>query len=100
MVFAVTDLNAHQVSPAELAAHARGHRTVENRVHYVRDVTFKEDTRRTRIGVAPVVLGALPDLVHQALTATEGKNLASGRRAHTDPDKVSNSTASLQTVWI
>ena len=88
VVFAVTDLDAHQVSPAELAAHARGHWTVENRVHYVRDVTFREDARRTRTGVAPVVLGVLTDIARQALTATGWKNLASGRRAHTDPDKV------------
>ncbi|GHD26395.1 ISAs1 family transposase [Nocardiopsis kunsanensis] len=52
VVFAVTDLDAHQVSPAELAAHARGHWTVENRVHHVRDVTFHENARRTRAGRA------------------------------------------------
>lgn len=88
VVFAVTDLDAHQVSPAELAAHARGHWTVENQVHYVRDVTFKEDARRTRTGAAPVVLGVLTDIVRQALSAAEWKNLAAGRRAHIDPDKV------------
>lgn len=87
VVFAVTDLDAHEVSPAELAAYARGHWTVENRVHHVRDMTFKEDARRTRAGAAPVVLGCLTDIVRQALTAAEWKNLASARRAHTNPDK-------------
>ncbi|USY18679.1 ISAs1 family transposase [Nocardiopsis exhalans] len=102
VVFAVTDLDAHQVSPEELATHARGHWTVENRVHYVRDVIFKEDARRTRTGAAPVVLGCLTDIVRQALTAAGWKNLASGRRAHTDPDKVLelHVITPYQPVWI
>jgi hypothetical protein len=87
VVFAVLDLDAHEVSPAELAALPRGQWMVENRVHYVRDVTFKEDACRTRTGAAPVVLGCLTVIVRQALTAAGWKNLASGRRAHTNPDK-------------
>lgn len=102
VVFAVTDLDAHQVSPAELATHARGHWTVENRVYYVRDVTFKEDARRTCTGAASVVLGCLTDIVRQVLTAAGWKNLASGRRAHTDPDKVLELHGIIrdQPVWI
>ena len=102
VVFAVTDPDAHQVSPAELAAHARGHWTVENRVHYVRDVTFKKDARRTRTGAAPVVLGVMTDIVRQALTVAGWKNLAAGRRAHTDPDKVLelHGITRDQPVWI
>jgi predicted transposase YbfD/YdcC len=87
-VFAITDLDAHQVSPAELAAYARGHWTIENRVHHVRDVTFSEDARRTRKGTAPVVLGCVSDIVRQTFTARGWKNIASARRAHTNPDKV------------
>ncbi|MFD6096888.1 ISAs1 family transposase [Nocardiopsis flavescens] len=102
VVFAVTDLDAHQVCPAELAAHARGHWTVENRVHYVRDVTFREDARRTRTGAAPVVLGCLTDIVRQAPSATGWKNLASGHRAHTHPDKVFDlhGISRDQSAWI
>lgn len=102
VVFAVTDLDAHQVSPAELAAHARGHWTVENRVHYVRDVTWGEDVRRTRTGAAPAVLGCLTDIVRQALTGAGWKNLKSGRRAHINPDKTLDlySIARSHPVWI
>ncbi|MCY9787088.1 ISAs1 family transposase [Nocardiopsis sp. EMB25] len=102
VVFAVTDLDAHQVSPPELAAHARGHWTVENQVHYVRDVTFKEDVRRTRTGAAPVVLGCLTGIVRQALTAAGWKNLKSGRRTHTNPDKALelHGITRDQSVWI
>ncbi|MFW6639928.1 hypothetical protein ACOALZ_07765 [Nocardiopsis algeriensis] len=102
VVFAIIDLDTHQVCLAELAAHVRGYWTVEKRVHYVRDVTFKEDARRTRSGTAPVVLGCLTDIVRQALTAAGWKNLASGRRAHTDPDKALGLRGITrdQPVWI
>nr|WP_246404912.1 transposase [Nocardiopsis algeriensis] len=49
VVLAVTDLDARQVSPAELTAHARKRWTVENHVHHVRDVAFK----RTHAAPAP-----------------------------------------------
>ncbi|MDT0301314.1 ISAs1 family transposase [Streptomonospora wellingtoniae] len=85
-VFAVTDLPAHKARPAELADCLRGHWRVEA-VHHIRDVTWREDARRARTGMLPAVLGCLADIARQALTAAGWANLASGRRAHTDPDK-------------
>ncbi|MGW5875159.1 hypothetical protein ACWFMI_01210 [Nocardiopsis terrae] len=71
------------------------------RVHYVRDVTWGEDARRTRTGAAPVVLGCVTDIVRQALAAG-WKNLKSGRRAHTNPDKALalHGITRTQPVWI
>ncbi|MFW6642083.1 transposase [Nocardiopsis algeriensis] len=102
VVLAVTDLDARQVPPAELTAHARKRWTVEDRVHYVRNVAFKGDARRARTGAALVVLGCLTDIVRQALTAAGWKNLASGRRDHTGPDKALelHGTIRDQSVWI
>ncbi|WP_052745980.1 hypothetical protein [Allosalinactinospora lopnorensis] len=94
IIFAVTDLDAYQVRPVELVAHARGHWTVENRAHYVRDVTFNEGRRWSRTKTAPGVLGCVADISGQVLAAAGWKNLASGRRAHTNPDKVPASTES------
>ncbi|MBB6122244.1 hypothetical protein [Nocardiopsis algeriensis] len=54
---ASTDLDAHQISPVELTAHACGRWTVEDRVHHVRNVTWGEDKWRIRTGAAPAVLG-------------------------------------------
>ncbi|MFD5442495.1 transposase family protein [Streptomyces tendae] len=48
-VYAVTDLAAHQASPAEIAAWARGHWIIENAVHWTKDVTFAEDSSQIRI---------------------------------------------------
>ncbi|MFB8765315.1 hypothetical protein [Nocardiopsis alba] len=71
-------------------------------MRYVPDVTFHEDARRTRNGVAPVVLGYLTDITRQALAATGWKDLASGRRAHTDPAQALELHGIIrdQAIWI
>ena len=71
-------------------------------MRYVRDVTFQEDARRTRSGAAPVVLGCLTDIVRQRLNAAGWKNTQSGRRTHTDKDRVLDLHGIRQTqpVWI
>jgi hypothetical protein len=46
VVYLVTSLPTHQASPTLLAAFARQHWLVENRLHWVRDVTFGEDSAR------------------------------------------------------
>ena len=43
VVFGVTSLTADQVSPHRLLQMVRHHWHIENRLHYVRDVTFHED---------------------------------------------------------
>jgi len=43
VTYALTSLAASEVTPDELAALWRGHWTIENRRHYVRDVTLGED---------------------------------------------------------
>ena len=42
-VYAITDLRVHQAKPAQLAAWIRGHWSIENKIHWVRDVTYDED---------------------------------------------------------
>jgi predicted transposase YbfD/YdcC len=43
----------------QLLAWVRGHWCIENRSHYVRDVTFGEDASRVRQGSGPQVLAAM-----------------------------------------
>jgi predicted transposase YbfD/YdcC len=38
-VYAITSLPTWQAGPAELATWIRGHWSIENKLHYVRDVT-------------------------------------------------------------
>lgn len=55
-VYAVTDLPYQHAGPARLAALAPGHWTIENRVHLVRDVTYREDASRVPTGTGPRVM--------------------------------------------
>lgn len=87
-VYAITDLPAEQASAAEIASWARGHWTVENTVHWCRDVTFNEDKSQVRTRNTPAVLAALRDLIRGALTLAGYVNTAAGRRAHTERPRV------------
>ncbi|MFF6780779.1 ISAs1 family transposase [Streptomyces sp. NPDC012510] len=89
-VYAVTDLPAHQASPAEIASWARGHWIIENTVHWTKDVTFAEDASQVRRHHTPAVMSALRDLTRTALDRAGWTNIASGRRAHTRPDAALN----------
>ncbi|WTK18290.1 ISAs1 family transposase (plasmid) [Streptomyces sp. NBC_01525] len=84
-VYAVTDLAAHQATPAEIAAWARGHWIIENTVHWTKDVTFAEDASQIRRHRTPAVMSALRDLARATLHRSGWANIASGRRAHTHP---------------
>ena len=66
IVYAITDLPAQQANPEDIATWARGHWTVENNAHWIRDVTFAEDANRTRTRNAPAVLAVLRDIVRGA----------------------------------
>ena len=44
--------------PAALAAWVRGHREIENCLHWVRDVTYQEDKSLVRTGNAPRVMAS------------------------------------------
>jgi len=86
-VFVITSLPADQVSPAQLADYVRGHWGIENRLHWVRDVTFDEDRSQVRAGNAAHVMASLRNLaisVHRLAGAT---NIAAAlRAAMRDPD--------------
>jgi predicted transposase YbfD/YdcC len=58
-VYAITSLTAEKAGPDQLLALSRAHWGIENRLHYVRDVTCREDQTRTNAGHAPQVLAAL-----------------------------------------
>jgi predicted transposase YbfD/YdcC len=57
--YGITSLAASEVGAAQLEALWRGHWTIENRKHYVRDVTLGEDRNQMHSGDAPRVLASL-----------------------------------------
>jgi predicted transposase YbfD/YdcC len=62
-VYVITSLDRREAAPAHIAAYVRGHWGIENKVHYVRDVTLREDASKVRAGSRPRVLATLRNLV-------------------------------------
>jgi len=56
--YIVTSLTAAEAGPERLLGLSRNHWAIENRLHYVRDVTFNEDRCRVRSGESDALLGA------------------------------------------
>ncbi|WP_172894136.1 ISAs1 family transposase [Micromonospora purpureochromogenes] len=81
-VYAITDLLVHQARPAQLASWIRGHWSIENRVHWVRDVTYDEDRSQIRTGTGPQVMAALRNAAIGALRQAGVTNIAAGNRHH------------------
>jgi len=59
VTYGITSLPADEVTAAELETLWRGHWTIENRKHYVRDVTMGEDDGQMYRGDAPQALAAV-----------------------------------------
>jgi predicted transposase YbfD/YdcC len=57
--YLITSLPAADAQPADLQKWARAEWLIENQVHYVRDVTFREDQHRARTGTGPAVMATL-----------------------------------------
>ena len=62
---------------------SRGHWGIENRVHWVRDVTFDEDRSQIRTGAAPQVMAGLRNLVIALVRRAGHTNVAVALRRHT-----------------
>jgi predicted transposase YbfD/YdcC len=59
VVHGISDLTAKEAGAKRLLRLNRGHWGIENRSHYVRDVTFDEDRSRVRIGAVAQVMAAI-----------------------------------------
>jgi predicted transposase YbfD/YdcC len=80
-VYAVTSLDAHQATPADLAAWVRGHWAIENSSHHIRDVTFGEDASTVHAGTAPRAMTAFRNLAVGVLKILGATNIAKTTRA-------------------
>lgn len=81
VVYLITTLTREQASPERLLELVRGHWGIENRSHYVRDVTFQEDHSRLRTGNAPQILASLRNLVITLIHRHGSSQIASTRRS-------------------
>ena len=88
VVYAITSLTPERAGVHDLAVIARSHWFVENRLHYVRDVTFAEDACRVRTGAGPRVLASIRNLVLGVLRSAGEVNIAAARaRLGRRPDR-------------
>jgi predicted transposase YbfD/YdcC len=65
---------------SELLRWARGHWSIENKSHYVRDVTFGEDASRIRKHSGPEVMAAIRNATIGFLRSTGVTNIAEALR--------------------
>jgi len=82
VVYLITSADHTTAPPATLAAWVQGHWGIENRVHWVRDVTYGEDASQVRTGAAPHVMATLRNLVISLLRLAGWTNIAEALRHH------------------
>ncbi|MFV2085273.1 ISAs1 family transposase [Micromonospora sp. LOL_021] len=80
IIYGIVSLDAEQARPQHLNAYARGHRAVENRLHWTRDVTFNEDKSQLRTSTAPRNLAAMRNLTLNTFRLAGRANIAHARR--------------------
>ena len=78
--YAVTSLSREQAGAKQLEALWRGHWTIENRQHYVRDETWREDRCQIHKGHAAQALAAIKNLLLAILRYLGCTNVAETTR--------------------
>ena len=76
----ITSASTAKAGPERLARGVRGHWGIENRLHYPRDVSWREDNSKVRTGSAPQNMAALRNFAIGALRAAGWDNMAAGSR--------------------
>jgi len=87
VVYLITSADTRAASPSTLAAWVQGHWGIENRLHWVRDVTFDEDRSQVRIGAGPQVMATLRNLAISLLRLAGWTNIAHAVRHHAADSK-------------
>jgi len=80
IVYGIASMDRDLASPAHLNHYTRGHWTVEDRLHYVRDVTFREDSSQVRTGTAPRTIATFRNLAINTIRFAGRANIAHARR--------------------
>lgn len=79
-VYLVTSQSAAQASPAQLLTLNRGHWSIENRLHHVRDMAYDEDRCRARKGNTPRTLACLRNFAISMLRLRKVPNIKAALR--------------------
>ena len=80
VVYGVTSLSSERATPGRVLELVRGHWAIENKSHWVRDVTFDEDRSQVRCGNIPQVMAALRNTAIGLLRWAGHTNIAAACR--------------------
>ncbi len=80
--YAITSLTPTRATPPQLLVLPPQHWHIENKVHYVRDVTFGEDRATVRAGRGPQTLAALRNTAISLLRREGATNIAAACRRY------------------
>lgn len=78
--YGITSLSPKQASPLILLAFVQQHWAIENKLHWVRDVTFDEDRSQLRVGTSHHLMALLRNLVISLLRLSGWVSIASALR--------------------
>ncbi len=82
VTYGISSLGWAEAGAAQVEALWRGHWGIENKVHYVRDVTMGEDAGQIHVGQAPHALAALRNGLLTLLRSTGVTNIADALRSY------------------
>ena len=80
VVYGLSSLSLQQAPAPRMLALVRDHWAIENRLHWRRDVTLREDHSQTRKGTAPRVLAVLNSFLLALLDFLGVRNVAQQTR--------------------
>lgn len=91
VVYLITSADHLTAPPQVLAAWVRGHWGIENRLHWVRDVTFDEDRSQVRTGTSPRIMATIRNVAISLIRLAGIDNIASAiRNLSRHPDQALN----------
>jgi hypothetical protein len=80
-VYGVTSLSPDKADPLRILNLARGHWAIENRLHWVRDVTFDEDRSQVRKKNGAHIMASIRNIAISLLRIAGACNIAKALRA-------------------
>jgi predicted transposase YbfD/YdcC len=79
-VYLITSLTAREAAPEHIAAYIRAHWSIENQVHWVRDVTLREDSSKVSAANRPANLATLRNAQLGVIRQHGSNDIAATRR--------------------
>lgn len=82
VVYLITSMPMASTAPSQVADWIRGHWAIENRLHWVRDVTFDEDRCTIRTGTGPQVMATIRNTAVSILRLAGHTSISTALRHH------------------